>query len=57
MHAMWKEWSKDRALDLWAGAPVIQYAEYEWLKGSQHYGPSDKGIAPSKAKRKTKKKK
>ncbi len=36
MLARWKEWNKGNAPDLW-GPPEkpYQYADYEWLKGSQ----------------------
>ena len=44
MVARLKEWNKDRKPNLWSQSEVIQYAEYEWLKGSMHYGPSDKGL-------------
>ncbi|CAA6692460.1 MULTISPECIES: sulfatase-like hydrolase/transferase [unclassified Lentimonas] len=52
MVARFKEWDKDRMPSLWSQSEVIQYAEYEWLKGSMHYGPSDKGLGDPSAKRK-----
>jgi arylsulfatase A-like enzyme len=38
MQARWEEWNKGNKPDLW-GTPDqnFQYADYEWLKGSQHY--------------------
>ena len=43
MLARWKEWNKGNAPDLW-GKPEkpYQYADYEWLKGSQHYKATPK---------------
>ena len=39
MLARWKEWNKGNAPDLWKTPEknAYQYADYEWLKGSQHY--------------------
>ncbi len=39
MLARWKEWNSGNASDLWKTPPnnAYQYADYEWLKGSQHY--------------------
>ncbi|WP_372847212.1 sulfatase [Pontiella sp.] len=39
MRARWMAWNKNNAPDLWQTPPnnVYQYADYEWLKGSQHY--------------------
>ena len=60
MLARWQEWNNGNRPDLW-GAPreAYQYADYEWLKGSQHYraksrrggaAPSDRAVrAPSSA--------
>ncbi|MDA7538607.1 hypothetical protein N8533_02910, partial [Akkermansiaceae bacterium] len=38
MLALWKEWDKNNKPDLW-GKPKkpYQFADYEWLKGTQHY--------------------
>ena len=52
MVARLKEWNKDRKPNLWSQSEVIQYAEYEWLKGSMHYGPSDKGLGDDSVRRK-----
>ncbi|MFC1762077.1 sulfatase-like hydrolase/transferase [Planctomycetota bacterium] len=43
MLACWKEWNKGNKPDLW-GIPkeAYQYADYEWLKGSQHYKAKSK---------------
>lgn len=37
MRARWVEWSKDIQPPLWEGGENIQYADYDWLKGSLHY--------------------
>lgn len=41
MHALWTKWNQHNKPDLW-GAPdkPYQYADYEWLKGTQHYPPN-----------------
>jgi hypothetical protein len=38
MRVRWNRWNKGNKPDLW-GPPQkpYQYADYEWLKGSQHY--------------------
>ena len=55
MVARWDEWNQGNAPDLW-GAPdkPYQYADYEWLKGTQHYGsPDDTPVrTPAKKNRK-----
>ena len=54
MLARWADWNSGNAPDLW-GKPdkPYQYAEYEWLKGSQHYGsPNEKSAANSAIKNK-----
>ncbi|WP_435896174.1 sulfatase [Oceaniferula spumae] len=40
----WKKWDKDRKPDLWKGKGKgnYQYADYEWLKGTQHYRAKSK---------------
>jgi arylsulfatase A-like enzyme len=45
MLARWKEWNKGSKPDLW-GTPTkaYQYADYEWLKGSQHYRANSKRV-------------
>jgi len=40
MKARWMEWDKDKAPALWKGGLNIQYADYDWLKGSPHYKDS-----------------
>ena len=37
MRARWLEWDKDKQPPLWTGGENIQYADYDWLKGSLHY--------------------
>ena len=39
MRARWLKWNEGSAPDLWETPPknAYQYADYEWLKGSQHY--------------------
>lgn len=38
MLALWKKWDQGNKPDLWGKAnKPYQYADYEWLKGSQHY--------------------
>ena len=57
MLARWDEWNKGNAPDLW-GAPEkpYQYAEYEWLKGTQHYGSPDENPVDNSARKKNRKK-
>jgi len=39
----WKEWTKRSQPELWQkSAKSIQFADYEWLKGSPHYRPKAK---------------
>ena len=42
MRARWLKWNEGNAPDLWTTPPknAYQYADYEWLKGSQHYRPN-----------------
>ncbi|MEP4077303.1 sulfatase-like hydrolase/transferase [Haloferula sp.] len=37
MKGRWLEWDKDKKPPLWKGAKNVQYADYDWLKGSPHY--------------------
>ncbi|VGO11771.1 Arylsulfatase [Pontiella desulfatans] len=41
MKARWLEWDKDKQPPLWTGGKNIQYADYDWLKDSQHYKAAD----------------
>jgi arylsulfatase A-like enzyme len=43
MLARWKKWNQGNAPDLWGNSKeAYQYADYEWLKGSQHYKAKSK---------------
>ena len=44
MLARWQEWNKGNKPDLWEipEKNAFQYADYEWLKGSQHYQAKSK---------------
>lgn len=43
MLARWKEWAEGRQPELWGKSRgSFQYADYEWLKGSQHYRHTSK---------------
>ena len=37
MLAEWSEWNKGNKAPLWTKSKNVQYADYDWLKGSQHY--------------------
>lgn len=37
MRARWMTWAEDRKPPLWSGGKNIQFADYDWLKGSPHY--------------------
>lgn len=37
MLAKWEEWNRGSEPELWEKGATFQYADYEWLKGSQHY--------------------
>lgn len=43
MHDRWVEWNKGNAPDLWEAPDkdAYQYADYDWLIGSQHYKSPD----------------
>lgn len=45
MLARWKEWNQDSQPDLWKGnvKGKYQYADYDWLKGTQHYKEIQRG--------------
>ncbi|TWU38847.1 Arylsulfatase [Novipirellula aureliae] len=50
MLARWKQWASDSQPELWGNSgKVIQYANYEWLKGSPHYEETKNGMSRSKA--------
>ena len=42
MKARWLAWDKDKKPPLWKGGKNIQYADYDWLKGSPHYRAKSK---------------
>ncbi|MCM2370394.1 sulfatase-like hydrolase/transferase [Aporhodopirellula aestuarii] len=43
MLSRWKEWTKNAQPELWEKSHgEYQYADYEWLKGSQHYRDKSK---------------
>lgn len=42
LKAMWTEWNKDSKPPLWKGGKNVQYAGYDWLKGSPHYRADSK---------------
>lgn len=37
MLARWQEWEQGNRPPLWTGSRNVQYADYEWLKGSPYY--------------------
>lgn len=57
MKARWLQWDKDKKPALWVGGKNLQYAKYDWLKGSPHYGPSDKGMGDNTVMKKKSKEK
>ena len=51
MKARWEAWDQDKEPALWTKGVNYQYAEYDWLQGSPHYGPSNKGMGDDSAKK------
>ena len=49
MRARWIEWNQGNAPDLWQPPDkhAYQYADYDWLKGSQHYKASSNSTEPA----------
>ena len=42
MKARWMKWDQDKAPPLWTGDRNIQFADYDWLKGSPHFKATPK---------------